>query len=99
MNREVKQPKCRIWLLALVLAFALTWYTLYPVPGGMQSSQRKNAPPDAKRRQTRTPNPGAGLHGSKERACQSAMDQEPSFEEFTDWPEYLDLDERAGNQA
>jgi hypothetical protein len=99
MNREVKQPQYRLWLLALVLALALTWYTLHPVPGALQSSQREDTPPDAKRRQTRTPHPGVGLQGSKGQACLPAIDQERPFEDFTDWPEYLDLDEGAGKQA
>ena len=33
-----------------MLALALTWYTLNPVPSAKQSSQHEEEPPDAKRR-------------------------------------------------
>jgi hypothetical protein len=92
MKREVKKQRVELWLLALVLALALTWYTLNPAAGTPQSCQREDDPPDAKQRQAGAQT-ASGLFKSKALpAIRPASARGASFEELSDWPEYLDLD-------
>jgi hypothetical protein len=91
MKREVRKQRFKLWLLTLVLALVLAWYTLNPAPSSVQPKQRQADPPDAKRQaQAQT---ASGLFKSKALpALRPARAGGASFAELTDWPEYLDLD-------
>ena len=91
MKREVNKQRYRLWLLALVLALALAWYTLNPVPSTAQLKRREEDPLDAKQRQAQAPTASAFLILGAQPAFSSVSARETSFDEPFDWPEYLDL--------
>jgi hypothetical protein len=92
IKRGVKRQRFRLWLLALVLALALAWYTLNPVPGTAQLNRREEDPPDAKQRQAQAQTAGDLLVLEMEPAFRQRSVREASFEELSGWPAYLDLD-------
>jgi hypothetical protein len=92
MKREVQKQSFKLWLLALVLALALTWYTLNPSAAAIQPSKQEDDPPDAKpcQAQVQTADDLCALRMPL--TFPPARTRSSSFEESFDWPEYLDLD-------
>lgn len=91
MKREVKQQRYKLWLLALVLALALAWYTLNPVSATIKPSQREDDPNDAKQRQAQAQTAGEFCALQMLPTFSPAPVGDVSFDEPVDWPEYLDL--------
>lgn len=85
----------RLQVLALVLAFALAWYTMNPAPSPVRRVNRDEGPPDEKRRQAKSP-PGLSREyaGVKVGAMKSSLDSvSPTDEDMDDleWPEVIDV--------
>lgn len=92
MKREVKKQRIRLWLLTLVLALALAWYTLNPVTSTAPPKRRDDDPPDAKQRRAQAQTADDLFALGALQMFRPAGAGGSSFDELTDWPEYLDLD-------
>lgn len=87
----------RLRLLALMLAFALTWYAVNPAPGPIRHRRRHGKRPDEKRREAK---PSAGIAfsvagvGRDSPAKARSPPSESGAEDVDDldWPEYISLD-------
>lgn len=95
MREERIRQAIRLRLLALVLAFALTWYAINPAPGSVTKIKRDEGQPDEKRREARSPSESnrapvwTGANAKK-----SALDPFSSTGGDTDdleWPEVIDV--------
>jgi hypothetical protein len=92
MNRERKKQRLKLWLLALVLALVLTWYTLHPAPSPVHRKERENTPPDAERRRTPYPTDALLLASSAQPAFwPAAANATFATEDLSAWPEYLEI--------
>jgi hypothetical protein len=94
MQRQTIKQTLKLRLLAFVLALALVWFSLNPVPASGAQLKREDEPPDEKKREAepllqRTASLPLvfGTQGAGLRATQSAnQDAEDDF----DWPEFID---------
>ena len=54
MSREETKREIKLWLLALALAVALTWYVINPAPGPIHLHERDDDTPDVDQREAQT---------------------------------------------
>ena len=82
----------KLRLMALVLALALTWYTMNPAPGSINGIKRDGEQPDEKHRDKKSPAPVRYVSGETETVA-SKSTVNPSMENIEDleWPEVIDI--------
>jgi hypothetical protein len=92
MSRVQIKQTLKLRLLALILAVALVWYSLNPVPGHIIGRKQDDELPDEKKRNVEPhPMPAAlpvAFRPFREiaRALPSSNEDEDGFE----WPEFID---------
>jgi hypothetical protein len=92
MNREQTKQTLKLRLLALILAVALIWYSLNPVPGHIIRRKQEDELPDDKKRKVEPQAMPATLtlafrpFGEIAESLPSANEDEDDFE----WPEFID---------
>lgn len=96
MREERIRQALRMQLLALVLAFALTWYALNPAPDPVWTDRPSAEPPDENRREARNAF-GAQRHRAWSEVEVGTMPVSPPSraEEAweLEWPEVIDIGE------
>jgi hypothetical protein len=95
MREETFRQAFRLRLLALVLAFALTWYAINPAPGSPTPIRRDEGQPDEKRREARSLS-GVNRDPVWTRADATVSPLDPSSSAFEnpddlEWPEVIDV--------
>ncbi|HEY0101250.1 MAG TPA: hypothetical protein VGB76_20165 [Pyrinomonadaceae bacterium] len=92
MWEEQVIQRIRLQLLALVLAFALTWYAMNPAPGPQWHVGRSEEQPDEKRREEKSLGPmGYELCGTEGVVMKSTVDPAAQDIEDLEWPEVIDI--------
>ena len=92
MNREQTKRTLKLRLLAFILAVALVWYSLNPVPGHIIRRKQDDELPDEKKRNVEPHTMPAtltlafGPFGETAEASPSPKEDEDDFE----WPEFID---------
>jgi len=84
----------RLRLLALVLAFVLTWYALNPAPGAVRTDVRETEPPDENRCEAKTALRASHRPEWAETGVRGSSLNPPSRKEDMDeleWPEIIDI--------
>jgi hypothetical protein len=94
MGRELRNKSLKLRLLAFVLALALIWYSLNPVPYRVNKEKPDAEPPEAKRREARPQlsGPSRFLYAQGRRledATTVAASRVEDVDDFV-WPEYID---------
>ncbi len=94
MSGEETKPGFKLWLLALALSVALTWYVIHPAPGPIRLHKRGDHTPDADRRQAQAQSGGTSRRFGIRPALQkmSAPSSAAADEDLPEWPEYLEID-------
>lgn len=94
MSREETKPRFKLWLLALALSLALTWYVINPAPGPIRHQKRGDHKPDAARRPARAQTGGASHRIGVGPGPQiiAAPSSAAADEDLPEWPEYIELD-------
>jgi len=94
MSREENKPRFKLWLLALALSLALTWYVINPVPASARLHRRDDQAPDADRGRAQAQAGGTPrLFGIGPTFQPIAASSSAAAEEdLPEWPEYLELD-------
>jgi len=91
MRREEKKRRVKLWLLALALAIALTWYIVNPAPGPARQLRREDDGRDGERHQAHAG--GVSLRFGMNLALQSAAAHIPAADDdLPEWPEYIEFD-------
>jgi hypothetical protein len=90
MNGVQTKQTLRLRLLAFVLALALTWYSLNPVPGPLVHRKQEDVPPDEKKRQLEPRSLAATLSAALRPDGVTAEHLQLSDEDDFDWPEFID---------
>ena len=95
MREEQTRQTIRLRLLALVLAFALTWYAMNPAAAGpARRVKRDEEPPDEKRREVKSPLEVSHVLRTEGDMMKSSLNQFSQAAESIDdleWPEIIDL--------
>jgi hypothetical protein len=92
MNREQTKRTLKLRLLAFILAVALVWYSLNPVPGHSIRRKQDDKLPDEKKRNVEPHTMPTALplafrpFGEIAEALPSLNEDEDDFE----WPEFID---------
>jgi hypothetical protein len=93
MRRGRAKQTLKLRLLALVLALALSWYSINPAPRLPERGKREGDEPDAKKREAEPRRraalwlpPLAGRRVAEFKDSSSPIDDDDDFE----WPEYID---------
>jgi len=91
MWEERLKRAVRLRLLALVLAVALTWYTLNPAPGSVRSVVSEEEQPDERRREVKSRVAGFESNAMEPVMFESVSD--PAVENIDDleWPEVIEV--------
>jgi hypothetical protein len=92
MSRVKTKQTLKLRLLALVLALALIWYSLNPVPTSSIRRKRDDEPPDEKKRNLE-PQPMPVTLPVAFRLVREMAESMPSLDEDDDnfeWPEFID---------
>jgi len=94
MSREETKPRFKLWLMALALSVALTWYTINPAPGPVRFHKRDDRTPDPDRRRAQVQSGGATHRFGVKSGPQliAAPSSAAADEDLPEWPEYLELD-------
>ncbi len=90
MRERQAKELIKLRLLALVLALALTWYSLNPAPGSMPRAERDDGQPDEKRHEKRS-RASAGYDLGGAFVLKSAVDPAGDDVEDLEWPEVIDF--------
>jgi hypothetical protein len=90
MNRVQTKQTLRLRLLAFVLALALIWYSLNPVPGPLVRRKQEDVPPDEKKRQLEPHTLAATLSAALRSDSAMTEHLQLSDEDDFDWPEFID---------
>ena len=93
MRRGRAKQTLKLRLLALVLALALSWYSVNPAPRLPERGKREGDEPDAKKREAEPqrlaalwPPPMPGRRVAELKDSSSPIEDDDDFE----WPEYID---------
>lgn len=92
MRRERTKQTLKLRLLAFVLALALIWYSLNPVPRTTISLKSEEKSPDEKKRNVEPRSMPATLPLAFRPLREIAEPSQPANEDEDDfeWPEYID---------
>ncbi|HEX8652702.1 MAG TPA: hypothetical protein VF708_17940 [Pyrinomonadaceae bacterium] len=93
MGRERTKQTFKLQLLALVLAFAIIWYSLNPAPRPVARTKRENEVPDEKKREAEPQLQGAAalpvLFGTLGAGIADEALPHQEEDDF-DWPDLID---------
>ena len=92
MVEERARQTIKLRLLSLVLALALTWYSINPQPWSARKRIPEVEPPEEKRREFHPPANGDFLRGYASRRTEASEFAHPQADEEDDfeWPEFID---------
>lgn len=94
MRRKQTRQTLKLRLLAFVLALALIWYSLNPVPKSITRFKREDEIPDEKKREAAPQLSGAAvlpimLSRSRTGSSDEPLPNQDEEDDF-DWPEFID---------
>jgi hypothetical protein len=90
MNRLKTKQTFKLRLLALVLALALVWYSLNPVPRPIIRRKRDDEPPDEKKRNLEPQSMPVILPIAFRPLGEVVKPSPPPDEDDFEWPEFID---------
>jgi hypothetical protein len=90
MNGVQTKRTLRLRLLAFVLALALTWYSLNPVPGPHSRRKQEDEPPDEKKRRLEPHSLAVTLSAALRSDEVTVEHLQLSDEDDFEWPEFID---------
>jgi hypothetical protein len=93
MRRAQTKQAFKIRVLALVLALALIWYSLNPVPRPVSHCKREDDPPDEKKRNVEPQSMAATLplgFSLMEARAEPLTSRDAGDDADFQWPEFID---------
>ncbi|HKC63621.1 MAG TPA: hypothetical protein VKB86_08280 [Pyrinomonadaceae bacterium] len=93
MRRVQTKQTLKLWLLALVLALAIVWYSLNPTPRVVIRKKREEELPDEKRQNLEPqvlPTTPPIAFGQLERSIETLLPPDEGEDDF-EWPEFIDI--------